>query len=65
MKENAVELSNELSRKGFSAVVRQADVQGRTIWRVFAGTGLDSEAAARMLARLREAGYAGITAPED
>jgi cell division septation protein DedD len=61
MRENADELVKDLSRAGFTAVVREGSVQGRAIFRVFAATGLDRESAARLLERLRSAGYAGIT----
>ncbi|OHD70796.1 MAG: hypothetical protein A2177_02110 [Spirochaetes bacterium RBG_13_68_11] len=61
MRENADELVKDLSRAGFEPLVREASVQGRTLYRVFAATGLDRDSAARLLERLRAAGYAGIT----
>lgn len=61
VRENADELVKDLSRAGFDALVREAVVQGKTLWRVLAATGLDRESAARLLERLRAAGYAGIT----
>jgi cell division septation protein DedD len=60
VKENADELVKDLSRAGFAATVREVAVQGRTVYRVYAATGLDRESAARLLERLRAAGYAGI-----
>jgi cell division septation protein DedD len=61
VRENADELVKELSRAGFDPLVREAAVQGKTVFRVFAATGLDRDSAARFLERLRTAGYAGIT----
>jgi cell division septation protein DedD len=64
VRENADELVKDLSRAGFDPMVREAVVQGKTVWRVFAATGLDRESAARLLERLRAAGYAGISVSE-
>jgi cell division septation protein DedD len=61
MRENADELVKDLTRAGFEPLIREAAVQGKTLYRVLAATGLDREAAARLLERLRTAGYAGIT----
>jgi cell division septation protein DedD len=61
MRENADELVKDLSRAGFEPLVREASVQGKILYRVFAATGLDRDSAARLLERLRAAGYAGIT----
>jgi hypothetical protein len=35
-------------------------VQGATLWRVLAGTGLDRKSADDLVERLRVSGYAGI-----
>ncbi len=51
----------DLLRAGFTPLVREASVQGKILYRVFAATGLDRDSAARLLERLRAAGYAGIT----
>jgi cell division septation protein DedD len=64
VRENADELVKDLARAGFAAVVREGSLQGRTVFRVFAATGLDREAAASLLERLRSAGYSGITVPD-
>lgn len=64
VRENADELVKDLARAGFASIVRQGSVQGRTVFRVFAATGLDRESAAVLLERLRSAGYSGFTVAE-
>jgi cell division septation protein DedD len=64
MKENAEDLVAELTRRGFSPVVRQESIQGRDHFRVFAATGLDSEQARSMIARLKQLGFSGFAVTE-
>jgi cell division septation protein DedD len=64
VRENADELVKDLSRAGFKPLVREASVQGKTLYRVLAATGLDRDSAASLLERLRAAGYSGITVAE-
>jgi cell division protein FtsN len=60
VRENADELVKDLSRSGFAATMREAPAQGKTIYRVFAATGIDRVSADRLIERLGAAGYAGI-----
>jgi cell division septation protein DedD len=60
VRENADELIEDLVRSGFAAVIREGTAQGKTVFRVFAATGLDRDGAAQLLERLRVAGYAGF-----
>ena len=60
MKENADDLLSELSRREFAATVVHDAVQGRERWRVFAGSGLDREAAEAVRRKLSSAGYLGL-----
>jgi cell division septation protein DedD len=64
VRENADELVKDLARAGFTPQVREASVQGRTLYRVLAAAGLDRDSAAALLERLRAAGYSGITVAE-
>jgi cell division septation protein DedD len=64
VRENADELVKDLARAGFAAIVREGSAQGRSVFRVFAATGLDRESAAVLLERLRSAGYSGFTVAE-
>ena len=45
-------------------MIREAAVQGKTIFRVYAATGLERESAARLLERLDDAGFAGFIVGE-
>lgn len=60
VRENADELARDLRTAGFEPVIRSAAVSGKTVWRVYAATGIDRAAADRLLADLRAAGYAGF-----
>jgi cell division septation protein DedD len=60
VRENADELVKDLSRAGFQPSIRERAAQGKTVFRVYAATGLDRASADRLLERLGAAGYAGI-----
>ena len=60
MKENAEDLAEELAKKGFSPIVQKETIQGKEHFRVFAATGLDTDSARALLARLREMGFSGF-----
>lgn len=60
VRENADELAKDLRKAGFEPVIRSASVSGKTVWRVYAATGIERGAAERLLAELRAAGYAGF-----
>jgi cell division septation protein DedD len=60
VRENADELVKDLSRAGFRPSIREGAVQEKTVFRVYAATGLDRASADRLLERLGTAGYAGI-----
>jgi hypothetical protein len=62
VKENADELATALGRASFAAAV-VADADGRH-WKVYAGAGLDLEAAKALLARIQKAGYSGFVTAE-
>jgi cell division septation protein DedD len=64
MKENADDLVGELTRRGFSPVVRQERVQGKDHYRVLAATGLDAEQAKAAIARLKKLGFSGFALTE-
>jgi cell division protein FtsN len=59
-KENADDLLRELGNRGFSATVLRDQVQGRDRWRVFAGSGLEREAAETVRLKLSAAGFPGF-----
>ena len=60
MKENADDLLLELGKRGFSATVLHDLAEGRDRWRVFAGSGLERDAAAAVRAKLSAAGFTGF-----
>jgi cell division septation protein DedD len=60
VRENADELAKDLTRAGFEPIVRESAAEGISLWKVFAATGLDRDAATRFIAQLRAAGFAGI-----
>ncbi|MGA2977388.1 MAG: SPOR domain-containing protein [Spirochaetia bacterium] len=64
MKENADDLVVELAKRGFTPVVAHDTMQGKDRYRVFAGTGLDNDAAKTLLARLAQAGFSGFIVGE-
>jgi hypothetical protein len=64
MKENADDLVAELTRQGFTPVVRQESLQGGDHFRVFAATGLDGEQARTLIARLKKLGFSGFAVTE-
>jgi cell division protein FtsN len=64
MKENADDLVSILAREGFAPTIREQVVQGRNLYKVFAGTSLDAAAARALLAKLRAAGFSGFIVNE-
>jgi len=60
MKENADDLVAVLSREGFTPTIREQRVQGKTLYKVFAGTSLEAEQARTLLEKLRSAGFSGF-----
>jgi cell division septation protein DedD len=64
MKENADDLVAELAKKGFDPIVREETAQGRTLFRVFAATGLDLAQARSLLAELKKQGFSGFVVSE-
>jgi hypothetical protein len=64
MKENADDLLLELSKRGFAPVMVRETAQGRDRYRVFAGTGLEGEAARALLQRLSSEGFKGFLVNE-
>ncbi len=64
VKENADDLIAELTRRGFSPVLRQETLQGKDHYRVFAATGLDAEQARATIARLKQLGFSGFVVSE-
>jgi cell division protein FtsN len=60
MKENADDLSAQLASRGFSPVIVHDASQGKDRYRVMAGTGMESEGAKAVLARLSAAGFSGF-----
>ena len=64
MKENADDLAAELAKKGFSPHVRTETIQGKEHFRVFAATGIETDAARALLARLRTLGFSGFLVTE-
>ena len=74
MKENADDLISELTKKGFSPTLRidaleagasssqgsASGSQGKSLYRVFAGTGLAVDEARALLDKLHEAGFSGF-----
>lgn len=64
VKENADDLSAELSKRGFSPIQRLESIQGKEHYRVFAGVGLDAVQARALLSRLLQEGFSGILVAE-
>jgi hypothetical protein len=64
VKENADDLSTELSKRGFSPTQRVETIQGKEHFRVFAGVGLEAVQARALLARLLQEGFSGILVTE-
>jgi cell division protein FtsN len=60
VKENADDLTAELSKRGFSPIQKIDTVQGRERYRVFAGVGLDQSQARALLAKLFQQGFSGL-----
>jgi len=60
MKENADDLLLELGKRGFSATVLHDQAQGKDRWRVFAGSGLERDAAEAVRTKLSAAGFTGF-----
>jgi cell division septation protein DedD len=60
MKENADDLLLELGKRGFSATVLHDLSQGWDRWRVFAGSGLERDAAEAVRTKLSAAGFTGF-----
>ncbi|HTZ52392.1 MAG TPA: SPOR domain-containing protein [Spirochaetia bacterium] len=60
VKENADDLLSELTRRGFAATEVQDTLQGKDRWRVFAGSGLDRDAAESVRGKLSGAGFLGL-----
>jgi hypothetical protein len=63
-RENADELAADLSKKGFAPVVRQETHEGRTLFKLYAGVGMDRDTAVSLAENLRKAGYAGFVISE-
>src|SRR5208337_427514 len=64
VKENADDLSAELSKRGFSPIQRTETIQGKEHYRVLAGVGLDAVQARALLAKLLQQGFSGILIAE-
>jgi len=64
VKENADDLSAELSKRGFAPIQRLETIQGKDHYRVFAGVGLDPVQARELLAKLLQEGFNGILVTE-
>lgn len=64
VRENADELAADLARKGFSPVVREETSQGKSLFKLYAGIGMEREAAVALAERLRREGYAGFLISE-
>jgi cell division septation protein DedD len=64
VRENADDLSAELSKRGFSPIQRMETIQGKEHYRVFAGVGLDAVQARALLAKLLQQGFSGILVTE-
>lgn len=60
MKENADDLIGELTRKGFTPTLRVDALQGKSLYRVLAGSSLSSDDARALLDRLHAAGFSGF-----
>jgi cell division septation protein DedD len=60
MKENADDLLLELGKRGFPATVVHDLAPGRDRWRVYAGSGLERDAAEAVRAKLAAAGFSGF-----
>jgi hypothetical protein len=64
MRVNADDMALQLSRNGFSAVIREAEVSGTVFYKVLAFTGLSPEQAQEALSRLRAKGFDGVLVSE-
>lgn len=64
VRENADELAADLAKKGFSPVVREERSQGKSLFKLYAGIGMEREAAVSLAESLRRAGYAGFLISE-
>ncbi len=64
VRENADELAADLAKKGFSPVVRQESIQGKTLFKLYAGIDMEREQAVSLAESLRRAGYAGFLISE-
>jgi cell division septation protein DedD len=64
VKENADDLSAELSKRGFLPVQKIETIQGKEHYRVLAGTGLDMDQARALISKLLQAGFSGILVTE-
>jgi hypothetical protein len=60
MKENADDLIAELTSKGFSPTLRTDTQQGRSLYRVLAGSGLAATDARVLVDKLHQAGFSGF-----
>ena len=60
MKENADDLVSELTRRGFSPLVRAENLQGKPLYRVFAGSALSADDARALLEKLHGEGFSGF-----
>jgi cell division septation protein DedD len=63
-RENADELAADLSKKGFAPVVRQETREGKPLFKLYAGVGMDRDGAVLLAENLRKAGYAGFVISE-
>ncbi len=64
VRENADELAADLAEKGFSPIVREETSQGKLLFKLYAGIGMEREAAVSLAESLRRAGYAGFLISE-
>jgi hypothetical protein len=64
VQENADELAADLAEKGFRPVVREETSQGKSLFKLYAGIGMEREAALSLAESLRRAGYAGFLISE-
>jgi len=65
MKENADDLVGELTRKGFSPVVRTEGPEGKPLYRVLAGSSLSGDDARSLLEKLHAAGFSGFLVKDE
>jgi hypothetical protein len=64
VRENAEELAADLAEKGFHPVVLEETSQGKSLFKLYAGIGMEREAALSLADSLRRAGYAGFLISE-